>query len=514
MAAEGMVDTGDGGDGVGLPAKALTPSSKLYASQSRRREWDTDPDPIEPMGEFTDDDEPPGDLQQPMPQESPQSGHDDDRPIRPMRNMHAIYSFTADESVGDGAPAPSQPHPQPPVRRKVSRATVARRARHQSQQRQPSIDDTAETESSVASTSPRSVSAIRSVSSARMRAGSGTPSATSAAGSEHLYTKSEDLQPCRSPDADLRRAMSELTSDSWEAQFEACNTIRRLALHHPSKLAPHLGTASHALLKLMDSLRSSVSRVALMTVTDLLKGLGRGMDSEIELIAPMLMKKAADTNTFLCEEATKALTAMIQNCGGTRVLTALLGCSSHKVSSIRVKAAPWLDAAVQHLGPRVAQSRELSRVFKAAVHFTQEGREEARHAGKRLVVRLYDLKAMDDRHAAGLIDDRKLQQVKKVVMDGMDLAISTMSPSNDSNSVSKESSTTSVPRSAMSTSSKRKSSARMRVRAVRVIATTHRLCDHLRSEFPSPQEHWGSICELHDSAVAGGAENGHRKAAQ
>jgi len=68
------------------------------------------------------------------------------------------------------------------------------------------------------------------------------------------------------------------------------------------------------MIKLADSLRSSVSKVALLSINDMLSFLKRCMEPFLDRLAKVLLKKAADTNAFLSEEADKCLQTMVQNC--------------------------------------------------------------------------------------------------------------------------------------------------------------------------------------------------------
>lgn len=69
-----------------------------------------------------------------------------------------------------------------------------------------------------------------------------------------------------------------------------------------------------SVIKIADSLRSSLSKIALMTLNDMIQFLKRCMDPDIDPILKVLVKKATDTNTFLSEEAEKALVNLCIHC--------------------------------------------------------------------------------------------------------------------------------------------------------------------------------------------------------
>jgi hypothetical protein len=69
------------------------------------------------------------------------------------------------------------------------------------------------------------------------------------------------------------------------------------------------------LIKLADSIRSSLSKISLMTLNDMLANLKRCMEPYLDSLVKILLKRAAlDTNTFISEEAERALVSMCCNC--------------------------------------------------------------------------------------------------------------------------------------------------------------------------------------------------------
>jgi hypothetical protein len=236
------------------------------------------------------------------------------------------------------------------------------------------------------------------------------------------YTPSLSLSPlhpsaveaaCRTVGADL----SPTSTASWDAQFAALDLLRRLALFHAQDLLE--GTAGLTLhaavagtLPAADSLRSSLAKGACMALGDLSVGLGRGLDSELEAVMPVLVRRAVDTNIFMAVSAGKALASVIDNCGEARVLSALLSCAASKTGSVRVATAVWLDRAAAHAGSKLWGSRDLERLVLAAVAYAQAGSPEVRHAGTRTLQRLLASRLLDARTLAGLVPERSLVRLK------------------------------------------------------------------------------------------------------
>ena len=68
-------------------------------------------------------------------------------------------------------------------------------------------------------------------------------------------------------------------------------------------------------MKLAESLRSSLSKISLMTINDMIVNLKRCMEPYLEQLIKILLKKASlDTSSFISEEADRALINMCTYC--------------------------------------------------------------------------------------------------------------------------------------------------------------------------------------------------------
>jgi hypothetical protein len=68
------------------------------------------------------------------------------------------------------------------------------------------------------------------------------------------------------------------------------------------------------LTKLSDSLRSSLSKIALITIRDMFHFLKRVMETYLDPLVKILLKRASDTSAFIADEAEAALVTMTINC--------------------------------------------------------------------------------------------------------------------------------------------------------------------------------------------------------
>ena len=89
------------------------------------------------------------------------------------------------------------------------------------------------------------------------------------------------------------------------------------------------------LLKLAESLRSQLSKTALVTIQECFQSLRRKLDSEIDHCALVLFKKAADTNLFIAEAAKRTVEAMPLLANESTVIQALISNCDSRAASIR-----------------------------------------------------------------------------------------------------------------------------------------------------------------------------------
>ena len=85
--------------------------------------------------------------------------------------------------------------------------------------------------------------------------------------------------PLGNPEANLKTAFANLKTSDWQKCFDGCNTIKRIIWNHKNLLNnSNMTGAVKDLIKSCDSLRSQLSKQALLTVSILFEVYGRQMD--------------------------------------------------------------------------------------------------------------------------------------------------------------------------------------------------------------------------------------------
>ncbi|KAF4142316.1 CLASP N terminal [Phytophthora infestans] len=211
---------------------------------------------------------------------------------------------------------------------------------------------------------------------------------------EPRYLEPHEITPLMNPKHELNRVLSQLQSDDWEANFEALSTVRRLALHHASVIdAVKVHTIISGIMKQVSNLRSSVSKNALMALESMCAAFSRAMDSEVESIVPVLLKRCADSNAFVCESAAASLRAVVLKCTTSRVVSALTSRASSKAAPIRREVARGIYALI--LGQADIQtSKDLPPVLQLVGRCLEDSNNEVRDIAKQAILHLHHIQRL------------------------------------------------------------------------------------------------------------------------
>ena len=126
-------------------------------------------------------------------------------------------------------------------------------------------------------------------------------------GGDALYTDTANLPKLRcAPAHQLREAVEDLKSDDWAQQFAALDLLRAVVVYCPDAVSCN-ASALHGIVTTIighvKSLRSSVSRNAMMALVDMFGSLGRAMEPELDHVVAILIPKIVEGNAFLVRRA-------------------------------------------------------------------------------------------------------------------------------------------------------------------------------------------------------------------
>ncbi|KAG3241641.1 hypothetical protein PI124_g13491 [Phytophthora idaei] len=206
---------------------------------------------------------------------------------------------------------------------------------------------------------------------------------------EPRYLELHEITPLFNPKQDLNKVLSQLQSDDWETNFDALSTVRRLAVHHASMIdAVKVHAIVSEIMKQVPNLRSSVSKNALLALESMCGAFTRAMDPEVENIVPILLRRCADSNTFVCESAAASLHAVVLKCSTSRVVSALTSHISSKAAPIRREVARGIHALIEGQAD-IQANKDLSALLQLVGRCLQDSNNEVRDIAKQSILHLH-----------------------------------------------------------------------------------------------------------------------------
>ncbi|XP_021373812.1 TOG array regulator of axonemal microtubules protein 1-like isoform X3 [Mizuhopecten yessoensis] len=198
----------------------------------------------------------------------------------------------------------------------------------------------------------------------------------------------DDWKPYRDPDLALRDANKNLAQEDWEIKCSGINMMRRLVKYHPEVVNQQLHSVIIAMLNEVKNLRSQVSRSAIVCIADMYAYLKKGMDSEVDITAKVLLAKNGESNGFIREDVEKALAVMLDCITPQRSLLALIaGGATHKNPQVRKTTSYFVVDLVDKMGPgRILSGVKdiTDRVLPTAASFCLDGSPETRYNGRKI----------------------------------------------------------------------------------------------------------------------------------
>lgn len=211
------------------------------------------------------------------------------------------------------------------------------------------------------------------------------------------YLNLDQLLPLENPEETIKKAGEDLKSTDWSRQFDSCNTIRRACAHHSAILASNTATHLHSLIldlvKIVESLRSSLVKNCILALIDLIKSLKKALDPEVEVIIGGIIKKGLETGSFLGGHVHELLAAICEICSESRIVSALLNIlGAHKSLvaianppvSVKLRAIMCIEKIINKLGNRLLTFKDNEKIINLLGNFLSEGSLELRKSSKRV----------------------------------------------------------------------------------------------------------------------------------
>jgi hypothetical protein len=112
------------------------------------------------------------------------------------------------------------------------------------------------------------------------------------------------------------------------------------------------------------------------------ENLGKKADPILDNVIPMLLKKAADTNAFIAEEAEKALVKACETCSESKIISAALTLSKTRINGIKEKILVAVNTIIEKLQENFKSFKDRDRVVSFLASGMNEPALEVRSAAK------------------------------------------------------------------------------------------------------------------------------------
>jgi len=197
------------------------------------------------------------------------------------------------------------------------------------------------------------------------------------------YIPYELLEKVQHPSEALQK--STLHNENWLEQFETINTLRKLTKYNPevfiSKVTLHSIITN--LIKWADSLRSSLSKNALIGLKEMCESLGKVLDGEILDILKIFLKKTVDTSSFIADTANLGLIALCNTLNEQKILTHLLGLvDSFKNPLIKAKILDCFIKLINRSKSSIVKMNDFGRLISFVNESLTDGNPEVRTYAK------------------------------------------------------------------------------------------------------------------------------------
>ncbi|XP_052208435.1 uncharacterized protein LOC127812144 [Diospyros lotus] len=209
------------------------------------------------------------------------------------------------------------------------------------------------------------------------------------------YISSENLKALPDPEIKIQSLAEGLESRDWLRVCDSLNNARRLVLYHSSLLFPILEKVMLVLVKGMKNPRSALCKTSIMTASDIFNTFADKLllesttsDAFDHLLLQLLLKASQDKK-FVCEEADRALNAMVGSMSPLALFHRLRAYVGHANPRVRAKAAISMAHCASNMGLEPMKEFGLPSMIQLASDLLNDRLPEAREAARSMVTSMY-----------------------------------------------------------------------------------------------------------------------------
>ena len=203
--------------------------------------------------------------------------------------------------------------------------------------------------------------------------------AAGAADADSLLVPLSDVGPHHNPGIALKGAFTALKKgaiqETWEQATTGLVAIRQVLQHNSDVIANSLHVVVEAVIVEVQNLRSLVSRLAIMTVADIVERLTKMMEGkELDAVVAALCKKAAAEagSSFIIASITESMTRIIDATATGKYIAAIIPHASHKTAIVRKMVVVRVTAVTERAQSKIFAVKDLERILAAMCKFSSD----------------------------------------------------------------------------------------------------------------------------------------------
>eukprot|EP00892_Ulva_mutabilis_P009364 jgi/Ulvmu1/67/UM001_0070.1 len=217
------------------------------------------------------------------------------------------------------------------------------------------------------------------------------------------YLPLDRCQPCQNGDASLKDAEAGLKNSNWTKACEALCILQQLVAHHTDLVIASLDSLAPLLVKHISSLRSQLSKIAILCYGDMLSVMRDRMLPHIDgpcglekpsqsALCQLLLKSVSKDKKFVLEAAQAVLCTCADTLDAEALTVKLLPYAKHKNPAVRGAAAEVLLAAARRVGEDHAALVHLGRggLLRAGAALLTDKSPAARASSRQVMQLLKD----------------------------------------------------------------------------------------------------------------------------
>ncbi|CAB3397277.1 unnamed protein product [Caenorhabditis bovis] len=184
----------------------------------------------------------------------------------------------------------------------------------------------------------------------------------------------------------VQGALRKIENDDWSEKVEGLNMLAALSYNHPKQIEENLKEVTLAVLNECKNLRSSVSRVAIVTIGIIAQNMSTRIDSEMEKICAVLLNKSGDvSNAFIREDATDSLGKLVKSASAVKALQGIIAAGAKsKNNTTRASCASFVYNIIEIQGSAAILNNPtaLSHVIGVLSQFCKDQTPQVRQYGR------------------------------------------------------------------------------------------------------------------------------------